>query len=110
MRLPIESFGADFPPGTERPDVCAGRPRRTAPACRGGWRARTADLLLPVTPRERDILARIRKGQTTGEIAHTLGIGAGTIKNYRLRLYRKAGVRSERALVALFMPLRSGQR
>ena len=65
-------------------------------------------LLPPITPRERDILALILKGHTTGEIAQSLGIGKGTIKNYRLRLYRKANVGSERALVALFMPLLSG--
>ena len=110
MRLRIESFGADFPLAPSgRMYVLEDRAEPPPHAAADGAPG-TADLLPPVTPRERDILALILKGQTTGEIAQTLGIGKGTIKNYRLRLYRKAGVRSERALVALFMPLLSGRR
>lgn len=56
---------------------------------------------LNLTPRERDLLHLILQGRCTGEIAQHLGISKGTVKNHRLRLYRKAGVTSERALITL---------
>ena len=54
------------------------------------------------TRREREILALIMTGQSTGQIAQKLQICKGTIKNCRLRIYRKADVTSERALVNKF--------
>lgn len=54
------------------------------------------------TRREREILALIMTGQSTGQIAQKLQISKGTIKNCRLRIYRKADVTSERALVNKF--------
>jgi DNA-binding NarL/FixJ family response regulator len=54
------------------------------------------------TRREREILALIMMGQSTGQIAQKLQISKGTIKNCRLRIYRKAEVTSERALVNKF--------
>lgn len=54
------------------------------------------------TRREREILALIMMGQSTGQIAQKLQISKGTIKNCRLRIYRKADVTSERALVNKF--------
>lgn len=54
------------------------------------------------TRREREILALIMSGQSTGQIAQKLQISKGTIKNCRLRIYRKADVTSERALVNKF--------
>ena len=54
------------------------------------------------TRREREILALIMMGHSTGEIAQKLQISKGTIKNCRLRIYRKADVTSERALVNKF--------
>lgn len=56
---------------------------------------------LNLTPRERELLQLILQGRCTGEIAQHLGISKGTVKNHRLRLYRKAGVTSERALINL---------
>lgn len=56
-----------------------------------------------VTPRERDILALMVRGKTTGEIAQALAISKGTIKNHRLRIYRKFNVTSERALMTNLM-------
>ena len=63
---------------------------------------RIADILKVLTPREREILTLIMKGNNTGQIAQTLRISKGTIKNCRLRIYRKADVVSERALVKKF--------
>lgn len=57
------------------------------------------DALGIFTPREREILLLLMNGQTTGEIAQKLSLSKGTIKNCRLRMYRKTGVGSERALV-----------
>jgi DNA-binding NarL/FixJ family response regulator len=54
------------------------------------------------TRREREIIALILTGQSTGQIAQKLQISKGTIKNCRLRIYRKADVTSERALVNKF--------
>lgn len=54
------------------------------------------------TRREREIIALIMTGQSTGQIAQKLQISKGTIKNCRLRIYRKADVTSERALVNKF--------
>ncbi len=101
----VESLGPDFPlaPGGRMYVL----DDRAEPAAAADV-APQADVLPPITARERDILSLILKGCTTGEIAQRLGIGKGTVKNYRLRLYRKAKVGSERALVALFMPLLVG--
>ena len=60
---------------------------------------------LDLTSRERDILMLTVQGKTTGEIAQALAISKGTIKNHRLRMYRKLNVTSERALLGMLMPL-----
>lgn len=57
------------------------------------------DALKMFTPREREILLLLLNGETTGAIAQKLNLSKGTIKNCRLRMYRKTGVSSERALV-----------
>ena len=60
---------------------------------------------LELTGRERDILTLTVQGKTTGEIAQALAISKGTIKNHRLRMYRKLNVTSERALLGKLMPM-----
>lgn len=57
------------------------------------------DALKVFTPREREIVLLLMNGETTGGIAQKLNLSKGTIKNCRLRMYRKTGVSSERALV-----------
>lgn len=52
--------------------------------------------------RERDIFTLIMNGSTTGQIAQALKISKGVVKNYRVRIYRKTEVNSERALVRKF--------
>lgn len=52
--------------------------------------------------REQDIFKLIMSGCTTGQIAQTLKISKGVVKNYRVRIYRKTEVDSERALVRKF--------
>jgi DNA-binding CsgD family transcriptional regulator len=60
-------------------------------------------ILDQLTPRERDIVGLMLDGNSTGSIAQKLGIAKGSIKNCRLRMYRKFGVCSERALIAMMM-------
>lgn len=66
--------------------------------------SRAEDIMSRLTPRERDIVALTLDGHSTGAIAQRLGIAKGSIKNYRLRVYRKFSVTSERALIAMMMP------
>jgi DNA-binding CsgD family transcriptional regulator len=61
-----------------------------------------ADARALFTPREYDVFSLMMEGRTTGQIAQALEISKGVIKNYKLRIYRKADVTSERALVRKF--------
>jgi DNA-binding NarL/FixJ family response regulator len=63
-----------------------------------------ANVLLALTPRERDILTLTMRGQNTGQIAQRLRISKGTIKNCKIRIYRKAEVSSERDLIRKLGP------
>ncbi len=58
-----------------------------------------------LTPRERDILYLAMNGLSTGEMAQQLKISKGSIKNCRLRIYKKLGVSSDRAMILTFLPL-----
>ncbi len=70
--------------------------------------ARAAEMVVDkLTPRERDIMLLTLEGFSTGAIAQTLSIAKGSIKNCRLRMYRKLGVSSERAMVSAVMPFTS---
>ncbi|MBY4897720.1 response regulator transcription factor [Cupriavidus sp. AU9028] len=53
----------------------------------------------PLTPRERDILARIGQGMANKEIAGALGLSVRTVETHRLNLKRKLGIESRAALV-----------
>ena len=55
-----------------------------------------------LTAREREVFDLMMAGRTTGAVAQALGISKGAVKNLRLRIYRKADVSSERALVQRF--------
>ncbi|MBB2963495.1 DNA-binding CsgD family transcriptional regulator [Methylobacterium sp. R2-1] len=63
---------------------------------------RAAEILATLTRRERDILSLTMNGRSTGQIAQHLEISKGTVKNCKLRLYRKAGVSAERDLIRMF--------
>jgi DNA-binding CsgD family transcriptional regulator len=58
-----------------------------------------------LSPRERQVVALLVQGSALGEIAQRMKISKGTIKNYRLSLYRKLGISSERNLISRFWPL-----
>lgn len=63
-----------------------------------------AEMFGRLTPRERDILLLTLDGLSTGAIAQRLNIAKGSIKNCRLRIYRKLGVTSEREMISTMMP------
>lgn len=102
LLLKDEALGADFPlaPGG-RMFVIERRPANGGAEAADG----VANVFKIFSPRERDILDLVMQGATTAEISERLKIGVGSVKNCKMRLYRKADVATERALVSKFMPL-----
>ena len=45
-----------------------------------------------LTPREREIVDALRRGDTTRQIADAHGLGRQTVKNYLTSIYEKLGV------------------
>lgn len=64
--------------------------------------ARVRDPLL--TRREGDVLLLLRQGLANGQIALELHIGVETVRTHARHIYRKLGVASRRALLALPAP------
>ncbi|MFT3731807.1 MAG: helix-turn-helix transcriptional regulator [Hyphomicrobium sp.] len=62
--------------------------------------------LSPLTKLERDVLSLVKLSKSSGQIASDLRIAKGTVKNYKLRLYRKFAVNSERELIGLLAKIR----
>lgn len=56
-----------------------------------------------LTPRETQIARLILTGYPTDAIAKSLGIGRGTVKNHRRRLYDRLDITTERELFSLFL-------
>lgn len=56
-------------------------------------------LLALLTPREKDVFNLMMSGASTSTISKLLSLTKGTVKNYKLRIYRKSGADSERALI-----------
>jgi DNA-binding NarL/FixJ family response regulator len=63
--------------------------------------------VVPLSPRELDILRLVAKGATNQEIGRELRLSAGTVRNYNGRIFRKLGVegRTEAAVRALELRL-----
>jgi DNA-binding NarL/FixJ family response regulator len=57
--------------------------------------------LVDLTPREREVLNCVRRGQTYAEIAHELQISIHTAQEYGKRLRRKLRVASKRELIGV---------
>jgi DNA-binding NarL/FixJ family response regulator len=57
-----------------------------------------------LTPREVDVLLLLRQGQSNAQIAVSLHIGLETVRTHARGIYRKLGVSSRRALIALTEP------
>lgn len=64
--------------------------------------AQVRDSLL--TPREGDVLLLLRRGLSNPQIAVALHIGVETVRSHARNIYRKLGVPSRRALMALASP------
>jgi two-component system, LuxR family, response regulator FixJ len=60
---------------------------------------------LPLTVRERDLVAGLLKGQSNKELAIALGIGEQTVKNMLSAIYAKLGVQSRTELFHAVFPI-----
>ncbi|MEX0303411.1 MAG: LuxR C-terminal-related transcriptional regulator [Leisingera sp.] len=56
-----------------------------------------------LTDRETSICGLILRGQPTANVAETLGISTGTVKNHRKRIYRKLDITTERELFLMLL-------
>lgn len=68
-----------------------------------GPRALDVEALLartPLTPRERDVVARLIAGHSTREIARSTGLTVATVNTYLKRIFAKLGVHSRVELLA----------
>jgi DNA-binding NarL/FixJ family response regulator len=54
-----------------------------------------------LTPREGDVLSMLRENRSNAQIALALGIGVETVRSHARHIYRKLGVSSRRALLAV---------
>lgn len=57
-------------------------------------RTTTTPTIAAITPRERQVLARIAQGKTSKEIAAELAISLSTVNSHRENLARKLGTSS----------------
>jgi DNA-binding NarL/FixJ family response regulator len=56
-------------------------------------------LISDLTPRQREVLRKIAEGQSTKEIARTLGISAKTVESHRAQLMERLGIHDIAGLV-----------
>lgn len=68
----------------------------------GGPDDKKEQLLEKLTARERDVFNLIMSGASTSSISQTLSLTKGTVKNYKLRIYKKSGTGSERSLIQTY--------
>src|SRR5262245_2950815 len=66
-------------------------------------RAVIAQFGAELTPREREIVVLVLEGHPSATIAQRLGIGRGTVKNHRRRLYDKLDITTERELFLRYL-------
>ncbi len=62
-----------------------------------------------LSEREREVVLLTLRGYPVIEIARQMGLSRGTVKNYRLAIYRKLDITTERELFGEFMAARRGQ-
>jgi two-component system response regulator FixJ len=60
---------------------------------------------LPLTARERELVAGLLKGQSNKELAGALGLGEQTVKNALSSIYAKLGVQSRTELFHAIFPI-----
>lgn len=95
--ISVETFDKYFPlaPGGRMLSLT---PRRqsveSGQAC-----GKREELLELLTARERDVFNLVMSGTSTSSISKLLSLTKGTVKNYKLKIYKKSGTDSERALI-----------
>ena len=65
--------------------------------------ARAALRLAALTPREREVLEGVVRGNSNKQIAYNLGISVRTVENHRAHMMRCLGARHVAELVRLIM-------
>ena len=60
---------------------------------------------VPLTAREREVLAWVARGKTNAEIAHLLWLAPSTVRKHLENVYAKLGVSTRTAAVARFLGL-----
>lgn len=89
------------------PSIVAAAPSLASrsPAQRGSDSGDPTDNTLPdlgrLTPRQRDVLRELGRGQATKEIARTLGLSEGTVKVHLAAIYRILGARNRTEAVVM---------
>jgi DNA-binding CsgD family transcriptional regulator len=58
-------------------------------------------LLAELPRRQREVMSYVLDGQTTRQVAETLGLSTTTVLTYRYRAFAALGVRTHRELLAL---------
>jgi DNA-binding CsgD family transcriptional regulator len=66
-----------------------------------GPSASTLEAVLDLTPVEARLTSELAAGNELPEIARTLGIGVGTVRNHLKRIFSKTGTRRQAELVSL---------
>lgn len=99
--LRAERLGPDFPLAPNGAMLVLEKATDVPPTMEA---AVTARLFASFTQREKDVLRLALEGRNSLKISAALGIGAGSIRNVKTRLYRKSGVFSEGELVLKFLP------
>ncbi len=64
-------------------------------------RLNTLSVYAPLSPREKEVLNLLVRGQAAQEIAQTLGISYATVRNHLQKILHKLGVHSQREAVTL---------
>jgi DNA-binding NarL/FixJ family response regulator len=75
--------------------------RRRASPARNSSNSIRAAIFAPLSPREREILAKIAEGCTNIEIGGQLFISEKTVRNHVTRIFEKLGVRSRAQAIVL---------
>jgi two-component system, NarL family, response regulator DesR len=105
LRRAMESGARGFVVKDAPPEQLAGAIRRVAAGERVVDPALAADTLAtaasPLTPRERDVLVAARPGVTVADIAKTLFLSEGTVRNYLSAAIAKTGTRNRTEAVRI---------
>lgn len=67
-----------------------------------------ASMAEPLSEREQEVVLLTLQGHPVIEIARKLGLSRGTVKNYRLAIYRKLDITTERELFGEYMAAQRG--